>query len=153
MNLDLRAILGAVQSHALASGYFDAVSGHEPKNKPGHGITVAHWVQELRPVARASGLAVTSACVVLTVRLYSNMLAEPADDIDPNMVDALHALFSAYSGDFDLNGTVSAVDLLGITGNVPLSARAGYINHSGGMYRVYDITLPCLVFNVWTQAA
>jgi hypothetical protein len=150
--LDLFAILGAVQSHALASGRFDAVSGHEPKSKPGSGITAAHWVQAIRPVPRASGLATTSASIVITVRLYSNMLAEPQDGIDPAMSAALHELFTAYSGDFDLNGTVDAVDLLGMTGGVPLSATAGYLNLSGAMYRVYDITLPCLVYNAWTQA-
>lgn len=150
--LDLYAIIGAVQSHALSTGRFDRVNGHEPKNSPGSGVTAAHWVQAVRPVARASGLSTTSAVIVLTVRLYSNMLAEPQDGIDPAMSGALHELFTAYSGDFDLNGTVDAVDLLGMTGGVPLSAVAGYLNQGGPMYRVYDITLPCLIYNVWAQA-
>ncbi|MGH8883261.1 MAG: hypothetical protein ACRD0P_38960, partial [Stackebrandtia sp.] len=143
MTVQTTGILSAIVSHAMASGHFERVNSHEPKNAPGNGLTAAVWVDSIGPV-RSSGLAVTSGRLVFNVRLYSGMLQEPADAIDPNLIAATDALMSAYSGDFDLGGTVRCVDLLGQAG-VPLGAQAGYISHSGTMYRVMTITLPVLV--------
>ena len=150
MSLDLNALTDPIVSYALASGYFDRVNAHEPKAAPGNGLTVGVWVQSIGPAA-GSGLASTSALVVFTVRLYSFMLVEPQDAIDPNLTDAMNALFVAYSSDVDFGGAVRAVDLLGMSG-VPMRAVAGYLNVSGKMYRVYDITLPLIVNDVWDQA-
>lgn len=155
--IDLRGIMDRVQSHALASGWFEAVTGHEPKSRPSvSGITAAHWVQEIAPVARASGLSVTSACVVIMVRLYSSMLQEPQDAIDPNLTDAADALMSAYSAGFTLGG-LGTVDLLGIRGGTGLSCRAGYVPIGRGgdssLMRAYDITLPIILFDTWGQTA
>jgi hypothetical protein len=148
--LDVVAVLDAVVSHALASGLFGAVNGHEPASAPGSGLTAAVWVQALAPV-RSSGLAATSGRLELTVRLYSNMTSEPPDAIDPAMLGAVSTLMAAYSGDFDLGQHVRHVDLLGSAG-VPLSARAGYLRQDDREYRVMDITLPALVNDIFTQA-
>ena len=67
MSLDTTAIMNAVLSHAAASGYFDRVAGHEPKNAPGNGLSAAVWVDRIGPVPAGSGLAATSALVVLNV--------------------------------------------------------------------------------------
>ncbi|MET8987757.1 hypothetical protein ABZW49_20110 [Nonomuraea wenchangensis] len=80
------------------------------------------------------------------------MLQEPADAIDPAMLAALDALMSAYSGDFDLGGRIRNVDLLGQTGP-PLSAQAGYLEQDGNTYRVFTVTLPLLINDVWDQEA
>lgn len=149
MALNAGAILDAVVSHALASGQFERVNQHEPKNAPGNGLTAAVWVETIAPV-RSSGLAATSAVVTLNVRLYVSMLAEPQDAIDPNIVAAVDALMTAYSGDFELGGLVQAVDLLGMAG-VPMSARAGYLDQDGKLFRVMTITLPLIVNDVWEQ--
>jgi hypothetical protein len=34
MSLDIRGVLDALQSHALATGWFTAVNGKEPKSPP-----------------------------------------------------------------------------------------------------------------------
>ncbi len=60
MALDSAPIINAVVSHAMASGHFEQVNGHEPANPPGHGLTAAVWVDLVEPV-RSSGLARTSA--------------------------------------------------------------------------------------------
>jgi hypothetical protein len=99
-----------------------------------------------------SGLAVSSARVVLNVRIYTSMLQEPQDAIDPAVADAVDALFTAYGGDFELGGAVEAVDLLGMAGP-GLSAQAGYLTIADKIYRVMTITLPLLVNDVWTQTA
>lgn len=150
MALDTTGILDKVVSHAMASGRFDRVNQHEPKNAPGHGLTCAVWANQIGP-ARGSGLAATSALVVLNVRIYTNMLAEPQDAIDPRVADATDALFNAYIGGFTLGGTVQAVDVRGMAG-IPIAALAGYINIGGVLYRCMTITLPVIVNDVWAEA-
>lgn len=151
MALDIDSILNAVVSHAMASGLFERVNQHEPKNAPGHGLTCAAWVDSIEPV-RTSGLASTSGRLVLNVRLYTNMLAEPQDAIDPNLTAAVATLMGAYSGDFQLGGNAREVDLLGGEG-APLSAKAGYMRQDGTEYRVFTITVPVIVNDLWEQVA
>jgi hypothetical protein len=133
-------------------GLFERVNTSEPKNSPGNGLTAAVWLQMVSPVAAASGLAATSARVEFMLRIYSNMLQEPQDAIDPEILSAVDVLMGAYSGDFDLGGTVRNVDLLGAHG-VGLSAVAGYLAVDNKMFRVVDLTLPLIVNNVWEQVA
>lgn len=150
MSLNLGAILDPVISHALTLGVFDAVNAHEPESAPGCGLTAAVWVDRVAPIPAGSGLAATSALIVLNVRGYTSMLAEPADAIDPRLVDAMSALIGAYSGDFQLDGQVRCVDLLGMSGTA-LLAQAGYLQQDARVYRVMTITLPLIVDNVWEQ--
>ncbi len=154
MSLDIRGILDAIQSHALASGWFDAVNSQEPKSPPSQGLTCAVWPQRLRPAAGASGLASTTIRLGFTVRLYMGITSEPGPpdaSIDPYMLDACDALMGAYSGDFTLGGLVKEIDLLGAHGD-PLGLDAGYTRvESGSEYRVIDITLPVIVNDLWLQ--
>lgn len=156
MSLDIDAVLDSVVSHAMELGFFERVNQHEPKNAPGNGLTCAVWVDRIDPVAQASGLAATSARLVLMVRLYTNMLSEPQDMIDPNLVKATNALMVAYSGvytlgsDAQLLSDVRNIDLLGQTG-VSLSAQAGYLEQDDGSYRVMTLTLPVIVNDAWDQ--
>lgn len=152
MAIGVTSILNAIVSHAMASGYFERVNQHEPKNAPGHGLTAAIWVDTISSVGTVSGLSNSSGRLVFHVRIYSNMLQEPQDSIDPNLIEAVDALMTAYSGDFQLGGNVRNVDLLGQTGT-GLSAQAGYINHSGTIYRVVTITLPVICNDIWEQVA
>lgn len=151
--LDIVAILNRVQDHALASGWFTAVNGEEPKSPPDTaGLTAAVWVQDIGPARGGSGLVSTSIRLGLMVRLYAGLFTEPGDAIDPNLTAALDALMRSYSGDFSLDGTVREVDLLGQFGD-PLGAKAGYMVQSGTEYRVMDITLPLIVDDLWDQEA
>jgi hypothetical protein len=152
MALDIRTILDAVESHAMASGYFAQVNGHEPKSPPTSGITCAVWVEQIGPARGGSGLNSTSSRLALFVRLYSSLIQQPADAIDPDLMTALDTLMAAYSGDFTLGGLVRHVDLLGAYGD-PLGARAGYLAEGGAEYRVFTITLPLIVSNLWEQVA
>lgn len=151
MSLGTSAILAAVISHAKATGKAERVLTHEPKSAPGNGITVAVWVQSLRPVAGASGLASTTARLELSVRVYTNFIAKPEDAIDTRLLDAVDQLMAAYSGDFELGGLIRNVDLLGEHGD-PLSADAGYLEQDSKLYRVMVITLPLIVNDLWSQA-
>jgi hypothetical protein len=153
MSLDIRGVLDAIQSHALASGFFTEVNGNEPLSPPDtSGLTCAVWVEQIGPARGGSGLASTSTRLCFYVRLYSGMAIEPADAIDPNLMDALDALMAAYSGDFTLDGLLREVDLLGQFGD-PLGARAGYLLEGGTEFRVMTITLPVIVNDLWDQEA
>jgi len=151
MSLAFAAIVDKVASHAAAQGVFVRVNQHEPKSAPDSGITAAVWADTIGPVPSGSGLQMTSGLLVLKVRVYTPMLAEPQDQIDPNVIEAVDLLLTAYSGDFTLGDEIRNVDLLGQAGT-PLSARAGYLNQDSKLLRIMDITLPLIVNDLWTQS-
>lgn len=151
MALGLTAMRDAIQSHALASGHFETVNGHEPKSKPPNGLTAAVWVQEIGPLPSESGLAATTTRVEFMLRIYLNMLRDPQDEIDIEVGGAVDALMEDYTGDFTLGGLIRQIDILGAYGK-PLSAQAGYLNLSGTLYRVMDLIIPCVVNDAFTQA-
>ena len=143
-------IFDAVVSDAQISGYFDRVNTHEPKSKPGKGLTSAIWVQEISPLPQASGLSITSGRILFINRCFSNMLKEPQDAIDPELTRAVSNLVRRYHDDFDFGGIIRNVDCLGQFG-VSLSAVAGYEEIDGTMFRIMDISIPCIVNDIWAQ--
>lgn len=149
----IATIFDKVVSYAASSGYFDAVNAHEPKSAPGNGLSASVWVQSIKPVT-SSGMTSTSGVLLLNVRVYTNFISQPYDAIDPNVLAATSFLIGAYSGDFDFGGEagVRAVDLLGMTGT-PLSAIAGYIEMDRKMMRVFTITLPVVINDLWTHGS
>lgn len=152
MGINSQDLIDRLASHAMTTGLFDRVNQHEPKNKPGRGLTCAAWIDRIEPARGRSGLAVTTARVVFNVRVYTNMLQQPQDSIDPAVMAAVDLLMEAYTGDFTLGGTIEEVDLLGMTQGHPLFAQSGYINIDNMVYRVMTITVPCIVSDAWTQA-
>lgn len=151
MSLDINGIFNALVSHAQKIGHLEQVNQHEPKSAPTGLLTGAIWNQETRPLALASGLDATSVLVTFVVRIYKNMTSQPQDAIDPAVMGAMDALMAAYSADFDLGGLVRNVDLLGAYGQ-GLFARAGFMPQDGRLYRVVDITVPCVVNDLWEQS-
>ncbi len=147
MSFDQTAVATLVDkivSHAAASGVFRRVNSHEPKAAPGNGLSYAVWVQALEPIGAASGQGATSGYVVLTGRLYGNMLMKPEDEIDPRILTGASAMLAAYTGDFDFGDTVRAVDLLGMYGQ-KLRGQAGYATIASSVYRIFDLTIPVVV--------
>ena len=142
-------LMNAVVSHAESTGYFEEVMAHEPKQAPGNGLVAAFWVDAIRPV-NSSGLNSTSALVVLLVRVYQNMLADPQDDTDPSLLKATTNLISAYCGDLELGDTVRSIDVRGIEGT-PMTAQTGNMNIDNRMYRAMDITVPVILNDAWTE--
>lgn len=144
-------IVSRLASHAKQSGLFDRVLKHEPKTKPGRGLTYALWVDRIEPGRGRSGLRATTARVVLKGRVYTNMLQEPQDAIDVAVMNATDLMFEAYSGDFELGDENRFIDLLGITQGHTLDAESGYINIDNMVYRVMTITIPVIVNDAWPQ--
>lgn len=151
MGLAVQTLVDEVVSHGLTTGYFDRVNTHEPKNAPGNGISMSVWFDTFE-LLKSSGLNSSSVRIVLNIRVSSGMLQEPQDQVDPNLALAFDALMTEYNGDFELGASVRMVDLLGAYGN-PLSAMAGYVEQDKKIYRLFDIKLPLVVNDVWTQSA
>lgn len=149
--MDIAGVYDKVQSHAMRLGVFDQFALHEPKSAPPQGITWAMWLQSVAPAARASGVCATTLRLEFMIRFYRNMMSEPQDAIDASILMAFDALGAAYTGDATLEDEVMTVDLLGMYG-APFAGRAGYLNQDGRLYRVFDVTLPIILDDAWTQA-
>lgn len=145
-------LVDRITSHAAALGIFDHVTGHEPKSKPGRGLTCSVWIDRIEPARSRSGLASTDARVVFNVRVYTNMLQQPQDAIDPSVMDAVDALFEAYTGDFQLGSDTRFIDVMGMTQGHALDAQSGYINIDNMTYRVITISVPVVITGAWAQS-
>lgn len=150
--LNTIAVFDAITSHAARLGMFDNITTHEPKSAPGRGLTFACWCGPIRPAPGKSGLAATTARVEHLARLYTSMIADPPDAIDPQLQMACDALFTALAADFTLGGVVRNIDLLGESGD-PLRSEPGYINQDGKLLRVITIFVPTIHNDAWNQGS
>jgi hypothetical protein len=148
-------IFDIIVGYALASGRFDHVNQHEPKNAPGHGLTCSVWIQAIKPI-RTSGVAATSGVILFTARIYMNFRSQPFDYIDPNVTAATTDLMGTFSSDFQFKNAqvadVRNVDLLGSQG-VALNATAGYVEIDRTVFRVMTIQIPVILNDIFMQAA
>lgn len=145
------ALIAPVADHAAKLGLFERVMQHEPKSAPGKGLTAAVWVTDIRPI-RSSGLAATSGRVELRVRIYTPMLQEPQDDIDPSVTRAATGLMRSLHGGFTLGGLVRCCDVLGAHGD-PLRSQSGYVPQDGHLLRVMDVHVPLIINDLFEQVA
>lgn len=149
--MNTQAIIDAMVSHALTLGRFDRVNLMEPASPPANGLTGAVWANSIGP-APGSGLNSTSALLVFNFRLYKNMVTQPPDMIDVDMVTATDELFAAYSSDFTLGGNIRNIDLLRQSKEA-LSAEAGYLRQGDTLMRAITITIPLIINDAWSQSA
>lgn len=153
MTLQLASAVDALHNFASRTGLFDAVVDHEPKSSPSAtGVSCALWLGDIRTVAGASGLASVSVRVEYMYRLYTSMLSEPQDAIDPRIADATDQLFSALCGSFTLSGVLRNIVIFDDDSGEGLRARPGYINIDRAIFRTMDITVPMLIDDVYTEA-
>ncbi|MDY7101559.1 MAG: hypothetical protein S0880_10265 [Actinomycetota bacterium] len=150
---EIEELYSQVESHVKATGRFDKVNRHEPKNPPGKKIVAAVWVDRVQPI-RQSGLAATTILVVFTIRCYQTMLTEPQDTIDPELMKAMAAVLERLHGDLALGGDSDVRNIEVIGSNSPgLTTHSGYVEMGGRqMFRVFDIACPVVVNDAWVQA-
>lgn len=146
------ALMNALQSHALQTGYFASVNGHEPKSPPQirDQVVLSFWAGPIRAIT-TSGLSSVSYRWDIIGRIYANAGTEPADSIDPAVVDATFAFLSSLAADFSLDSVLPAgvprlraIDFLGSDGE-PISATPGYYEYENVTYRSMDILVPLLI--------
>lgn len=144
----LTEVFDKLVSTAKRSGYFTNALSHEPKSAPTDGLTFACWLGQIQPIPEQSGLDVTSARAEVLCRIYSNMLAEPQDKIDPDLALAGSYMLAELTGDFGIDGAY--IDLLGAHGD-PLQLQTGYVDLDRTMFRIADITTPFIADDVYDQ--
>lgn len=149
--LDCGALMDDIVSFALQLGVFESVNKFEPTGNIGTYEAVVLF-QGMGPARGASGLNATSVRVEFVLQIYSNMIAAPPDQIDPNIASATALVMEALTNNFSLGDTVREVDVLGEFG-VPLSSKARYIQVSSALYRYMEITIPIIVDDVFGQVA
>ncbi|WP_062434983.1 hypothetical protein [Herbidospora daliensis] len=153
MNLDIKAARQVILDHAAQSGLYDGVLGHEPISAPRTGLTIGVWAHHIKPIAKASGLNVTSARVLMFARIYTSTIQAPADDIDLLVGNACADLIGRLTGDYNLGGTVSNIDLLAAHG-IAMESELGYLPQPNGeKSRIASIVIPLVFNDVWTQEA
>lgn len=153
MAINTQGIIDALISHALTTGYFASVNevdfGSTPPNAE---LNAVIYSRRTRAVPGGSGLSATSVSIDFTVRLAQSLEVDPLGSIDPGMIAAADALMNAYSGDFTLGGLIAYVDLLGQHGE-SLGSDSGFIKLGEEQtFRIIDITIPCIINDVWTQS-
>ena len=151
MSSVVETTLVKLSSVLKAMAIFRTVKRVEPKGAPGSGLTVAVYLFSISPAAEASGLSTASGLYIYTIRIYTNMLQEPAEKIDVILANAVDKVFTALAGDVDLGSNVRNIDVFGELGT-PLKAQAGYVEVNRIMYRSVDITLPLIVNDCWPLA-
>jgi hypothetical protein len=145
-------IMSALQSHAAQTGYFTSVNGHEPKSAHVRdAVNLSFWAGPIRPIL-SSGLASVSYRWEVIGRIFMNASAEPADGIDPALVDATFSLLSSLAADFTLDSVLTAqktrcIDVYGSDGE-PMSATPGYYDYGTDTMRCMDIVIPLLINDV-----
>ena len=149
--LDFPAIRDALISHAQKTGRFDTVAKHEPFSKPG-GVHAALWVDKLTAVPPASGLNTVTVRLVCLCRIYLGAETQPYDEVDAKGLAAADRLLAAWAGDFTLGGRIRNVDLKGAYG-IPLDSQAGYQRIGDTQFRVFTITVPLIINDVWEEVA
>jgi len=147
---NIKTTLQAIESYLAASGYFVHTQVAEPKSPPPEGLSAAVYMSDV--AVHQVTLGTTIERHVPIIRLYKQMLAEPAADIEFEMALAVQQVTSDLLGEYDLGTTVRNVDAGGETG-APMSARWGYVDVGGTMFRVVDIVVPLIVDDSATLAA
>jgi hypothetical protein len=153
MSVGIRTIHDALASIAAATGRFEKVNKHEPKNAGPSRLYASVFLgpDDLEPI-EGSGLAATSVRVVFSMQVRQNMMSEPQDGIDAEIGEACDDVMSVITGNYDLNVTgVRSVDLLGAYGP-GLHCGWGYVDHDNKKFRVGEIYIPIIVNDAWTQA-
>lgn len=153
MAIDTQALIDALISHALSLGHFSSVNSVDIGSTPDNtGLTAVIYPRRIRALPTGSGLASTSVAIDFTMRLIQSMNIDPFGSIDVGMIAAADALMNAYSGDFTLGDLIAYVDLLGQHGE-SLESDSGFLKLSDDQtFRIVDITIPCIINDVWNQA-
>lgn len=149
--MDAKAILDALASAGQRTGLFDSVLTHEPKSAPQLSAPVlALFAGVITPV-QSSGLNSASIRWQVNGRVYMNGFAEPADQIDPEVVTATSLYVASLAGAYSLGGLIRCIDFFGMDGE-PLKAESGYLEMDKRIYRCMELEIPLLINDVWELA-
>lgn len=150
--MDFRDAMSYVTGAAMQTGLFDMVTGHEPKAAPSRtGMTASAFVSSWTPV-QSSGLSSMSMRFQVTLRIFKHMTAEPQDEIDMDVMNAVDQIFTYIASHFaGLSGS-RYVDLLGADGE-EMTAQLGYAEQDKAKFRIADVSIPVVINDCYPYAA
>ena len=145
MAFNISATLDQVVSYLKADGRFPNAQVGEFKQPPStvERLAAAVWMDRAEVVLVFADGGTREKHVV-TLRVYKDMLEEPEVDVEKGVAVAISEISSDLLGDYDLGGTIMSIDAAGAHGT-SYGAAWGYVEVSGRMYRIADITLPLIV--------
>jgi hypothetical protein len=152
MALNVGIYANGLLNVASTSGLFDVVQGHEAKSAPaGNGLSAYLFGAKILPT-QSGGLAALSVIVEFQLNILNNAFFEPADAIDPMVMNAAGEFMGTLAAGFTLGNTVREVDLLA-GDSEGLRAEAGYVQIESTMFRVMSVFIPILINDVWPTGA
>lgn len=149
MAFDIKSTLQAIENQLLTSAYFAHVQVGEPKAPPPGPFAVSVFMQDVGVVSLTLSGTIERHSVL--IRIYRRIFEDTESNIELEMAALVSRVMSDLAGEFDLGATIRNVDLGGQHG-APLSARFGYVDVGGTMYRVGDISVGLIVDDSGTQA-
>lgn len=146
--LDLETIQNHLVTHCESLGCFDNVVTTEPANAVAGGVTASIILTRIGPDRAISGLNITSAVVVFTVRIWRNKTVMPHYGIDLATMKAAEGLINSLHDDFTLGDDATCIKFLS---GENFGALSGLVVLDEGVHRVIDVTIPIQVADVWPQ--
>ncbi len=143
---DMNSTLQALLSHLEGNGYFHESQIGEPKGPVAatgteyFGSLIPSEVRIAKIVLDGSPIEVHT----VILRIYADWMAEPQEQVEISLSNTVSRVISDLIGGFKLNNTVRAVDFAGIYGRA-ITARWGHLDLSKRIYRVCDVSIPCIV--------
>ena len=131
-----------LESHAKKMGLFKLVQLGEPKAPPVD-LTMAFFMSSAI-VTHMYANGGTGEQHIIIGRVHMDLLAEPADKVEANLAKIVSKYMNLILADSDLGATIKTIDVAGMSGEA-LGAKWGIVTIDNKMFRVVDITIPCLV--------
>ena len=143
MTVLLKPTLKVIQSHLEASGYFKSTGIGEPRQPPDSPHACVVVARGSNPTTTLNGSIERR---VVIIRLYTDWLAEPIEDIEFWIDEVRAKVEEDLFGDFTLGGTVRNIE--------PTESgwETGSITIGSTIYRTLDYTLSMTIDDSSTYA-
>jgi hypothetical protein len=145
--LQVEEITARCVSFVAGLGVVEDVNGGDIRHMIGGGLKAGIFVSDLTTI-RSSGLDAVSVRLEQTIRLYERLQVEPSDVLDVETLRAVDAICNAFVENFEIDGIVRQVDVLGEHGQ-PLRARPGFLTVQEQDCRIADVMVPLICDDVW----
>lgn len=142
MPFDPTTTLQLVEGYANRTGYLKHVQIGEPKGAIEGDLAAAVFMESMDVVEVT--LTHPIELHVAVVRVYRNMLAEPAEEAETQISTAISQFLMALWADVTLGSTTRNIDVAGEYG-AHVGAKWGYLDMNGIIHRVCDVRLPFIV--------
>jgi hypothetical protein len=146
MAFDISSTLHAVKTYVQDLGLFQSVQIGEPKGALPQGFHAACFMTSVGITSIYVGGDTRESHVVM-LRIYKDMLAEQSDpqiNLETEIAVVVSKLMENLLGDTDLESSIMSIDAAGMDGT-SMAASYGYIELGGVIYRICDLTIPCIV--------